>query len=290
MIRFLNSSAIYNSPFLALCTVLTFEHSTLVMCCHSCGQLARYWLPTGESILDFCSLPKSKEGSMVWSETSGINPGGIGCFHWSLCSGSGTLRLFCTVIRSVYSLDWRKSADSWGSSLDLNCDCRLTAVESKKPLTFSSTRRCKDYFPLWWLEVVHVRSFPRCLACCCCLVADLCLTLLKPHGPARLLCPWNFPDKNTEVGSHFVLQGIFLTQESNPYLLHWQADSLLPSHQGSPPGTLCLLNTKWNGYSNCLAPLNCTLISDICSGSRLRISSVWTINVEFESEFFSWST
>ena len=28
--------------------------------------------------------------------------------------------------------------------------------------------------------------------------------------------------------------GIFLTQESNPCLLHWQADSLPLSHQGSP--------------------------------------------------------
>ena len=31
----------------------------------------------------------------------------------------------------------------------------------------------------------------------------------------RLLCPWNFPGKNTGVGSHFLLQGIFLTQEAN---------------------------------------------------------------------------
>ena len=44
-----------------------------------------------------------------------------------------------------------------------------------------------------------------------------------------LLCPLNFPGKNTGVGCHFLLQGIFLTQGSNPHLLHllhWQADSL----------------------------------------------------------------
>ena len=35
-----------------------------------------------------------------------------------------------------------------------------------------------------------------------------------------------FP-KDTGVGFHFLLQGIFLTQESNPCLLCWQADSLL---------------------------------------------------------------
>ena len=32
-------------------------------------------------------------------------------------------------------------------------------------------------------------------------------------------CPWNFPD-NTGVGCHFLLQGIFPTQNSNPHLLH----------------------------------------------------------------------
>ena len=42
----------------------------------------------------------------------------------------------------------------------------------------------------------------------------------------RLLCPWNSPGKNTGVGCHFLLQGIFLTQGSNLSLLHWQMDSL----------------------------------------------------------------
>ena len=38
-----------------------------------------------------------------------------------------------------------------------------------------------------------------------------------------------FLDKNTGVGCHFLLQGIFPTQGSNLHLLgllHWQADSL----------------------------------------------------------------
>ena len=38
--------------------------------------------------------------------------------------------------------------------------------------------------------------------------------------PTRLLCPWDFPGKNTGVGSHSLLQGIFPTQGSNPGLLH----------------------------------------------------------------------
>ena len=52
---------------------------------------------------------------------------------------------------------------------------------------------------------------------------------LRPCGlqPARHLCPWDFPSKNIGVGCHFLLQGIFPTQRSNPCLLcllHWQAD------------------------------------------------------------------
>ena len=41
----------------------------------------------------------------------------------------------------------------------------------------------------------------------------------------RLLCPWDSPGRKTGIGWHFLLQGIFLTQGSNPhllYLLHWQ--------------------------------------------------------------------
>ena len=54
---------------------------------------------------------------------------------------------------------------------------------------------------------------------------------LQPHGlqPGRLLCPWDSSGKNTVVGCHFLLQGIFPTQGSNSSLLcllHWQGDSL----------------------------------------------------------------
>ena len=46
---------------------------------------------------------------------------------------------------------------------------------------------------------------------------SLVSTLLRPHGlqPTRLLCPWDFPGKNTGVGRHFLLRGIFPTQALN---------------------------------------------------------------------------
>ena len=42
-----------------------------------------------------------------------------------------------------------------------------------------------------------------------------------------------FLGKNNGVGCYFLLQGIFLAQGSNSYLLHWQEDSLPLSHLGS---------------------------------------------------------
>ena len=40
---------------------------------------------------------------------------------------------------------------------------------------------------------------------------------LRPHElqPPRLLSPWDFPGKDTEVGCHFLFQGIFSTLGSN---------------------------------------------------------------------------
>ena len=56
---------------------------------------------------------------------------------------------------------------------------------------------------------------------------------LQPHGlqPTRLLCPWNSPGKNTGLGSHSFLQGIFLTQGLNPGLLHCKHCLYCLSHQ-----------------------------------------------------------
>ena len=74
------------------------------------------------------------------------------------------------------------------------------------------------------------------LCMCACFVAQSCLTLCDPMdcSPSpSLLCPWDFPGKNTGVGCHFLFQGIFLTQGLNPRLLHWQVDYLPLCHQGS---------------------------------------------------------
>ena len=79
---------------------------------------------------------------------------------------------------------------------------------------------------------------------------DLCDSLL-PHGlqPTRLLCAWNFPGKNTGVGCHFLLQGVFLIQGSNfclLRLLYSQVDSLPLCHLGSDIIFLWQIVLDWN--------------------------------------------
>ena len=84
---------------------------------------------------------------------------------------------------------------------------------------------CSDY--LWVFFFLYVcgsvfilRLFILLLLFSCSVMSDS----LQPRGlyPTRLLCPWDFTGKDTEVGCHFLLWGnigIFLTQGSNPCLL-----------------------------------------------------------------------
>ena len=67
---------------------------------------------------------------------------------------------------------------------------------------------------------------------------------LQPHGlePARLLCPWDSPGKNTGMGFHALLQGNLPNPGLNPYLLYllqWQVGSLPLESPGKPPEPVC---------------------------------------------------
>ena len=52
--------------------------------------------------------------------------------------------------------------------------------------------------------------------------------------PTRLLSLWHFPGKNAGVGCQVLLQGMVLTQESNPHLLHCRQILYCLSHQRIP--------------------------------------------------------
>ena len=78
---------------------------------------------------------------------------------------------------------------------------------------------------------MHVKSLQPCLT--------LCESM--DCSPARLLCPWESPGKNTGVGSHLLLQGMFLTQDQT-WVSCTEGGFLYPlTHRRSPDNIYLLI-------------------------------------------------
>ena len=87
-------------------------------------------------------------------------------------------------------------------------------------------------------------------ACAVYLVVQSSLTLCNPmdYSPSGSSVHEDSPGKNTGVGCHALLQGIFPTQGWNPRLLcllYWQVSSLPLSYLGSPIWLQTPLQTCW---------------------------------------------
>ena len=104
-------------------------------------------------------------------------------------------------------------------------------------LLHTSLHNCKPELP-WCGGWVMVQSLS-------------CVQLLLPPRlqPARLLYPQHFPGKNTGVGCHFFLRGIFPTQRSNPGLLHCRQILYQLRYQGGMFGVQSNLNNSWDRIS-----------------------------------------
>ena len=90
---------------------------------------------------------------------------------------------------------------------------------------------------------------------CVCSIAQSCLSLSDSMDCSSLgsSSPWGFPGKNTRVGCHFLLQGVFPTQRSNPCLLclisrrilyHWATWETLSTSSTQ------ILNSKYHSPLN----------------------------------------
>ena len=82
----------------------------------------------------------------------------------------------------------------------------------------------------------------RCMCMYVCLVTQSCQILCDSTDCSPPGCSWNSPGKNTAVGCHFLLQGIFPIQGSNSGLLHCRQILYHWSHQISP----------YNKHNKCL--------------------------------------
>ena len=103
------------------------------------------------------------------------------------------------------------------------------------------------------------------------LVAQLCLVLCNPMDCSPLGSSlWNSPGKNTGVGCHSLLRGIFPTQGSNPHLPYCRWILYQLSHNGSPR------TLEWVAYpfsSGSSWPRNRTRVCCIAG----RFFTNWTI-------------
>ena len=159
---------------------------------------------------------------------------------WIWHSVAWTTFMFCLVPSSSQSgLGW------WCCSVKLlspdgavlwNCYLRGRAA---RPADARSAGECPALLPLCQSREGCLAFKMEVVSCAQSLSCSVVSNSLQTQGllPSRLLCPWDFPGKNTGVGCHFLPQGIFLTQGLNPpllHLLHWQADSLPLEPPGKP--------------------------------------------------------
>ena len=123
------------------------------------------------------------------------------------------------------------------------------------------------------------------------------IQLCAPLGlqPTSLLCLWDSRRKNTGVGCHVLLQGIFPTQGLNPHLLcllHWKVGSLplaLPGKlQGNGDG---LISRVPEATSSCPFPgftsnQSCEILRSLLTtgqGRTIQHPSAQLLNCKMES-------
>ncbi|XP_025119871.2 prostaglandin F synthase 1 isoform X1 [Bubalus bubalis] len=99
------------------------------------------------------------------------------------------------------------------------------------------------------------------------------------NQPARLLCPWHSPDKNTGVDCHALLQGIFLTQGSNLHLSHWQGGSLQLAPPGKPPHLFLQDRVECHPY------LNQSKLLEFCKSHDIVLVAYAALGAQLLSEW-----
>ena len=122
---------------------------------------------------------------------------------------------------------------------------------------------------------VGCHFLPQCMHAC--MLSRFSCIAVWPYGQqhTRLLCRQDYPSKNTRVGCHFLLQGIFPIQGWHPPLLHWLANSLSLSHQGSL--LTCILDTK---------PKQIKVRKSVLRGQNPLYPNIQKLSVIFTSRLF----
>ena len=109
---------------------------------------------------------------------------------------------------------------------------------------------------------------------------------LQPHGLYRLFYPWDSPGKNTGVGFHSLLQGIFLIQGLNRSLLHYRQILYHLSQPGSPycEETIIQKDTCTPVFIAALFTIVSTWTQPRCTSTDEWIKKLWYV---YTMEYYS---
>ena len=155
--------------------------------------------------------------------------------HYKFSSGEHCLSLSCV----------RLFATPWTVACQAPLSMKFPRQEYWSGLPFPSSWALPDpgiepRSPAWQMDSLSLSQLGSntayCLRCAVCLVTQSCLAFCDPVdcSPPGSSVHGDSPGKNTGVGCHALLQGIFSTQRSNPGLLHCRWIFYHLSHQGSP--------------------------------------------------------
>ena len=147
-----------------------------------------------------------------------------------------------TLLLPIYCKRYNSGTVKWKRCIrEYGCPCGSTIPWHINMLTNPETLQV--WFRSFYFYRVVVAPLQAWLIVPLYVCAQL-LSHVRLFEPSRLLCPWNFPGKNTGMGCHFFLQEIFPNKGLNPYLfcfLHWQADYLPLCHLKYVQHILCLI-------------------------------------------------
>ena len=118
---------------------------------------------------------------------------------------------------------------------------QLSWISERARSSFPRSAGSPDSSEVQGLHNLHDFSPPAPYVCACS-VTSVLSNSLWPYGllPTRLLCSQDSSGKNTGVGCHALLQGIFPIQGLNPHLswlFHWQVGSLALAPLAKTPFT-----------------------------------------------------
>ena len=129
---------------------------------------------------------------------------------------------FCSIISAIPKTSQGVTLLATRKKDCLSVPCLSTSILEIAPYKFS---KC----PVFTFYLRSLQIYPANLGMTSPVVLLRCGNKVKATQPCptlcncmdcRLFCPWNSPGKNTGVGSHSLLQGIFPTQGLNLCLLH----------------------------------------------------------------------